>query len=120
MTTDAMAHERNGGHRQRQVLGPIRRSDTDGSISYRDICPCLLTSWKKEDNEPEIDLNRLAAVLRKKTVRQWKTDAVRATPSGGGSASRSQPLAENIVTAYNIGFTDTSQVILALVRGPSA
>ncbi|MET8102220.1 DUF6551 family protein [Streptomyces sp. NPDC005236] len=70
-----------------------------------------------EANRSKIDLDRLAKVLRKKTVRQWKADAIRQTTSGGGSQSRSQPLAEDIVTAYNIGFVDTALVLIAPGRG---
>lgn len=90
------------------------------NMMIRAVGMVILTNWKTEEAEPRVDLNRLASVLRKRTVRQWKTDAVRATPSGGGSQSRSQPLAENIVTSYNIGFTDTSQLILAPGRGAGA
>ncbi|MGW5232071.1 DUF6551 family protein [Streptomyces nodosus] len=70
-----------------------------------------------EANRSKIDLDRLAKVLRKKTVRQWKADAIRHTTSGGGSHSRSQPLAEDIVTAYNIGFADTAPMLIAPGRG---
>ncbi|MGW6792371.1 hypothetical protein [Streptomyces chartreusis] len=41
----------------------------------------IFTNWKKEEDTPKFDLERLVLVLRKRTVRQWKTEAIRATHS---------------------------------------
>ncbi|MET8831597.1 DUF6551 family protein [Streptomyces sp. NPDC004610] len=90
------------------------------NMMIRAVGMVIYTNWKKEEAAPKIDLDRLAVVLRKRTVRQWKTDAIRSTHSGGGSQSRSQPLAENIVTSYNIGTSDPTQLVIAPGRGASA
>ncbi|UUU38443.1 DUF6551 family protein [Streptomyces sp. NBC_00162] len=90
------------------------------NMMIRAVGMVIHTNWKKEDDAPRIDLDRLALVLRKRTVRQWKTDAIRSTQSGGGSQSRSQPLAENVVTAYNIGITEPTELVIAPGRGAGA
>lgn len=102
-----------------------RDSTSWDNMMIRAVGMVIHTNWKKkeegkEEEDPKVDLDRLAVVLRKRTVRQWKTDAIRSTHSGGGSQSRSQPLAENIVTAYNIGITDPTQLVIAPGRGTSA
>ncbi|MER6405941.1 DUF6551 family protein [Streptomyces viridosporus] len=68
-----------------------------------------------DSNWDRVDLVRLTKALRKYTVRLWKTNAIRMTKSGGGSQSRSQPLAENIITEYNKGETDPTKVLIAPV-----
>ncbi|CAL9632880.1 hypothetical protein SUDANB176_06130 [Streptomyces sp. enrichment culture] len=68
-----------------------------------------------DNNWDKVDLDRLAKALRKYTVRLWKTNAIRMTKSGGGSQSRSLPLAENIITEYNKGETDPAKVLIAPV-----
>ncbi|MFJ8573583.1 DUF6551 family protein [[Kitasatospora] papulosa] len=52
-------------------------------------------------NWDRIDYGRLVKTLMKAPVGIWKSKALHALPSGGGSSSRSTPLAGHIVTAYN-------------------
>lgn len=52
-------------------------------------------------NWDKIDYARLVKILMKVPVGRWKAAAINATTSGGGSSSRSTPLAGNIVTTYN-------------------
>jgi hypothetical protein len=52
-------------------------------------------------NWDNIDEKRLVRTLEKIPVTRWKGNAIGATSSGGGSSSRSTPLAGNIVTEYN-------------------
>ncbi|MQY28464.1 DUF6551 family protein [Nocardia aurantia] len=42
----------------------------------------------------------------------WKRNAVRETPSGGGSASRSVPMAQTIVGNYNMGIMDREKLLV--------
>ncbi|QKW27281.1 hypothetical protein HUT11_14990 [Streptomyces seoulensis] len=46
------------------------------------------------------------------TVAQWKESSIANTVGGGGSSSRSAPLAKLIVNEYNDGLTDTSEHLL--------
>ncbi|MEU5108164.1 DUF6551 family protein [Streptomyces sp. NPDC021354] len=73
-----------------------------------------------ETNGEVVQPDRLAKVLGKLPVRFWKTNAVRMTPSGGGSNSRSLPLAENIVTAYNSGLRDRKKMLVSPARATVA
>ncbi|MFI8514935.1 DUF6551 family protein [Streptomyces sp. NPDC085460] len=54
-----------------------------------------------QQNWDRIDDARLVRTLRKMPVGLWKTKALHALPSGGGSSSRATPLAGHIVTLYN-------------------
>jgi len=62
-------------------------------------------------NRGIIDLDRLATILRKHLVGQWKAAAVNNAVGGGGSESRSNRLVEVIVTKYNSGLRTTSKYI---------
>lgn len=62
-------------------------------------------------NRDSIDLKRLARILSKNTVDQWKARAVAVSKGGGGSVSRSNSLAELIVPNYNSGLRNNSHKI---------
>jgi hypothetical protein len=64
-----------------------------------------------DTNWDTVQLDRLSRTLQKAPVGHWKMHAVRMTTSGGGSNSRSLPLAENIVTAYNSGLRDRKLLV---------
>jgi hypothetical protein len=54
------------------------------NMMIREVGMVIHTNWKEEE-APKVDLDCLALVLRKRTVRQWKADAIRSAHSGGGS-----------------------------------
>ncbi|MEU9518115.1 DUF6551 family protein [Streptomyces sp. NPDC048224] len=63
---------------------------------------------------------RLVKTLQKATVAIWKMNAIRTTVSGGGSASRAVPLAENIITQYNSGLRDPKKLLVSPARSVNA
>ncbi|MGV9617960.1 DUF6551 family protein [Streptomyces tendae] len=65
------------------------------NIMLRGLGVVLHQNWDKVDDA------RLIKTLQKMPVGLWKTKALHALPSGGGSSSRSTPLAGHIVTLYN-------------------
>ncbi|MFC0866273.1 DUF6551 family protein [Sphaerimonospora cavernae] len=71
------------------------------------------------DRNPGARLDRLSGRLaghgkRKPiTVAQWKESSIANTVGGGGSSSRSAPLAKIIITEYNTGLTDPAELLVA-------
>ncbi|MFG2819637.1 DUF6551 family protein [Kitasatospora sp. NPDC048365] len=69
------------------------------------------------DRNPGAQLDRLSSKLaghgKKKplTVAQWKETSISGTVGGGGSSSRSMPLAKIIVAAYNDGLEDPTDFL---------
>ncbi|MFG2801146.1 DUF6551 family protein [Streptomyces pseudovenezuelae] len=55
-------------------------------------------------NWETIDLDSLSLTLKQEPVGRWKDTAIRDTVSGGGSQSRSIPLANNIAYEYTVAF----------------
>ncbi|WP_033322331.1 DUF6551 family protein [Streptomyces yerevanensis] len=55
-------------------------------------------------NWETIDLGALALTLKQEPVGKWKDAAIRDTVSGGGSQSRSIPLANNIAYEYTVAY----------------
>ncbi|MFD7667801.1 DUF6551 family protein [Streptomyces sp. NPDC059788] len=55
-------------------------------------------------NWDTIDLDSLSLTLKQASVREWKDAAMNDTISGGGSQSRSIPLANNIAYEYTVQF----------------
>ncbi|MFJ2170321.1 hypothetical protein [Streptomyces griseofuscus] len=51
-----------------------------------------------------IDLPSLSLTLKQEPVGVWKDSAIKDTVSGGGSQSRSIPLANNIAYEYTVAF----------------
>jgi hypothetical protein len=80
------------------------------NMAIRAVGMVIDTNWEK------VELDRLAKTLQKNPVGIWKMHAVRQTRSGGGSNSRSLPLAENIVTAYNSGLRDPKRILISPAR----
>jgi hypothetical protein len=70
------------------------------------------------DRNPGARLDRLSRKLaghgaRKPiTVAQWKESSIASAVGGGGSSSRSTPLARLIVNAYNTGLSDQAEVLM--------
>ncbi|MFF8457660.1 hypothetical protein ACF06T_24335 [Streptomyces albidoflavus] len=64
------------------------------------------------DRNPGARLDRLSRKLaghgkrKPLTVAQWKESSIANTVGGGGSSSRSTPLAKHIVNEYNDGLTE--------------
>ncbi len=55
-------------------------------------------------NWDTIDLPSLSLTLKQEPVGVWKDSAIKDTVSGGGSQSRSIPLANNIAYEYTVAF----------------
>lgn len=53
------------------------------------------------ENWDRVDFKRMVKTLERQSVGRWKGIAISGTTAGGGSSSRSTPLAGHIVTAYN-------------------
>lgn len=84
------------------------------NMAIRAVGMVIDTNWDA------VQLDRLARTLQKVPVGVWKMHAVRMTTSGGGSNSRSLPLAENIVTAYNSGLRDPKKLLVSPARAAEA
>jgi hypothetical protein len=84
------------------------------NMAIRAVGMVIDTNWDT------VQLDRLARTLQKAPVGHWKMHAVRMTTSGGGSNSRSLPLAENIVTAYNSGLRDRKKMLVSPARATEA
>ncbi|MBS2964776.1 hypothetical protein KGA66_17085 [Actinocrinis puniceicyclus] len=80
------------------------------NMAIRAVGMVIDTNWDT------VQLDRLSRTLQKAPVGHWKMHAVRMTTSGGGSNSRSLPLAENIVTAYNSGLRDRKKMLVSPAR----
>lgn len=63
-----------------------------------------------------IDLDRLSKALATRTAQQWKTTGMRLIGHGGGSSSRSQPIAEQMASVYNLRLRNESHRIVARRR----
>lgn len=77
-----------------------RDTSTWDNLTLRAVAMVLDTpgNWELADDA------RLVKVLRKGgSPAIWKQNSVRQTPSGGGSSSRSMPMAQTIVGDYNMG-----------------
>ncbi|WP_280315929.1 DUF6551 family protein [Nocardia abscessus] len=72
-----------------------REATSWDNIMIRALGMVLHANWDQVDDK------RLVKTLEKQTVARWKQYAVGMTPSGGGSASRSTPLANHIIANYN-------------------
>ncbi|MET8004192.1 DUF6551 family protein [Nonomuraea glycinis] len=66
-------------------------------------------------NWDKLDYGRLVKTLEKQSVGRWKANAIGATTGGGGSSSRSTPLAANIITVYNGRLGSEKMLSLATV-----
>ncbi|WP_327286071.1 hypothetical protein OG974_30210 (plasmid) [Streptomyces sp. NBC_00597] len=70
------------------------------------------------DRNPDARLDRLSSKLagrskrKVKTVAQWKESSIANTVGGGGSSSRSAPLAKLIVAEYNDGLSDPAEFLV--------
>ncbi|WP_434795696.1 DUF6551 family protein (plasmid) [Streptomyces albidoflavus] len=70
------------------------------------------------DRNPEARLDRLSSKLaghgkrKPLTVAQWKESSISNTVGGGGSSSRSAPLARLIVNEYNTGLTEQAVLLM--------
>ncbi|MFJ8015129.1 DUF6551 family protein [Streptomyces sp. NPDC096339] len=63
-----------------------------------------------EKNGEVINRDRLVKVMGEKTVQQWKSQAIVKAMNGGGSSSRSKPLANDIIARYNNRLTTTTKL----------
>lgn len=72
-----------------------RDATTWDNMMLRAIAMVIGENWDRLDDR------RLSKTLEKHSVGRWKGASIGGTTGGGGSASRSTPLAGNIVTAYN-------------------
>ncbi|MEU4425777.1 DUF6551 family protein [Actinoplanes sp. NPDC024001] len=72
-----------------------RQAATWDSMMMLAVGVVLHQNWTADDN-------RLGRVLAKAPVHVWKSTAIPATAGGGGSSSRSTPLARAIAGAYNV------------------